>query len=198
MGCCKDCESTAVRVTRELTFDLTELRGTCDAFRGKNPKLLAFRFDNGETRLDNEKQYYAKMTLQGDTKAFITVYQQRLPFDDLVMSIAIDRITGKFSMRSYASVVNQFILELETDDDLPKVLGYTDLGHGSYRVTSITGARNLFRTLNLHSMHLDDYMNTYALHAKGNQPVMVMHSGPQAIMMTTPQHPTWKDDSLWQ
>lgn len=198
MGCCKDCETTAVRVTRELVFDITELNSTCDAFKGKNPKLISFRFDNGASRLENDDRYYAKLTLQGDTKANITVYQHRLPFDDLVMSIAIDRVTGKFSMRSFTVVVNQFVLELETDDDAPEQLDYVDLGNGSYRVATIKGARNLFRVLNLRSMYLDDYMTTYTMHAKGNQPVMVIHAGAYAISMTTPQHPTWKDDSLWQ
>lgn len=198
MGCCKNCDTQSPRVTRELTFDITEIDSACDAFKGKNLKLLSFRFLPGLNH-NIEKVYYAKLTHHTNDTMNITVYQERLPFDELVMTIVIDGKTGRFSARSYTLVANQFVLEIEHDDDQPpEPKGYIDLGNSSYRVTTFKGARDLFHTLKLRTGYLDDFLNMYALHAKGAEPVLVISSHPNAVSMTTPLHPTWKDDSLWK
>lgn len=199
MGCCKDCDD---KIARDQAICRWEFEpGTLSSIQiknmvgVKNPTLLEAVFTEADGTTVHDT-HYAKMHVSGHTVR-INIYRKKLPFDLLVASLNIDTVTGLAEDHLYGEILQFSTLSLLFEKDVTVENDWAPLGNGTYRVTSLTGARALFDILNLRSYSLDEFLGMYASQATCDRAVMVINNN-GGIIMTRPMHPTWKDDSLWQ
>lgn len=198
MSCCENCDDKAPRDTTVFRWDFQPgtLSHICiknvEGVKNLEIKHVVFMEQDGTIIHDS---HYAKMHTSGSTVR-VNIYRKKLPFDVLVASLNIDTVSGFTEDHLYGEPLQFYTISIVFGKDVEVRKDWLDLGNGAYRVVSERGMLDLVHSLGIGSAYVHDCIQLYRKHASG--PVLVSYSEARALSLNTPDHPTWKNDALWQ
>jgi hypothetical protein len=195
MSCCAGCEKPK---TERIEFDVDidfDLKGV--AF---HPDLVGkdLVFVNG-TLLTAEGAmpkggFQVQFHSYGERK-HINIYRSSLPFDQLMATIQFNEASGAFAVQNLTRPEFEKIRLTFTREHVDTPL-YQELAIGVYRVPNLAAGIQLSNQLDINDPTMTSMQ--FGLRRITTWPALVLHHTKDLCVLFTPDHPTWKNDALWQ
>jgi hypothetical protein len=194
MGCCAGCEKpTGERTEFDVDIHFTSAAMVMAELIGNNVDFVSGTLLTKEGAMP-KGGFTVQYSSYGERK-HVNIYRNRLPFDELISTIQFNTTTGEIRIQNLARIEFEKVRLTLTKDHMEKPL-YLELGDGVYRVPNLSAGIQL-------SGHLDIYDYTLtqlqiALNKVTDWPRLVLHHNRDLCVVFNPEHPTWKNDALWQ
>lgn len=149
---------------------------------------------DGKGITDDNSDIYIRFHTR-ENNAVINVYQKKLPFDTLVATLNFCLQTGRVEDHYYGFPINFNEMVICFSKDAVAQKQWLKIGQDIYRVDSEEGLNDLLGNIELHPFQRESALNEYK-RLKCDCVLFAYSNG--AFVLTVIDHPTWKNDSLWQ
>ncbi|QBJ02831.1 hypothetical protein MZD04_gp305 [Pseudomonas phage Psa21] len=194
MSCCNDCKKDE---GERVEFDVGINFNTNNSY---HPDLIGKKINFVSGFLVTAEGAMPKGGFQIQFHSYgarkhINIYRNRLPFDELMATIQFNETTGHFVVQQLTRIEFEKVQLIFTKEHVEEVQ-YQELALGVYRVPNLDAGIQLSGHLDI-----DDYTLTQlqiGLRRINSWPALVLHHSQELCVLFTPEHPTWKNDALWQ
>lgn len=138
--------------------------------------------------------FHIQFTSYGERK-HVNIYRNRLPFDELILTIQFNTDNGEVRVQNIGKVEFEKVRLTLSKEYVEKAL-YQELALGVYRVPNLDAGIQLSSHLDIHDHTLT--LLQFGLRRVNAWPALVLHHNRDLCVLFTPNHPTWKNDALWQ